>query len=289
MNQLQKMGSWRIIYTGANDAFFNMALDEALLLSCQRGSSPPVLRLYLWSPPAVSFGYLQRADKTVDLKKCEDRGIQVVRRITGGRAVLHEDEITYSVCAATDDFPQLGNNTLQTYQKISTAFLESLRILGIDGEWVRPSSKRKPPSFDPGLSKPCFASSSRYEITVGGKKLIGSAQRRFSLQSGEGRRYSFIQHGSILTGKGRHSLAELLPGDHAVEKMRRSLECRATGLEQVAKRRVAPEEMVSALKLGFEKVFTSRMEDSETSGEELETALNLKEKKYLRDEWNLLR
>jgi len=283
------MGSWRIIYTGANDAFFNMALDEALLLSCQRGSSPPVLRLYLWSPPAVSFGYLQRADKTVDLKKCEDRGIQVVRRITGGRAVLHEDEITYSLCASTDDFPQLGNNTLQTYQKISLAFLESLRVLGIDGEWVQPSPGRKPPSFDPGLSKPCFVSSSRYETTVGGKKLIGSAQRRFSLPSVEGRRHSFIQHGSILTGKGRHSLAELLPGDYAVEKMKRALESSATDLDQIVKRRVEPEEMISALKTGFKKVFTSRMEGSKVSQEELEAAVSLKEKKYLRAEWNLLR
>jgi lipoate-protein ligase A len=283
------MSSWRIIRTGANDGFFNMALDEALLLSCQSGSSPPVLRLYQWSPPAVSLGYSQPVHKTVDPKRCEDRGIQVVRRITGGRAVLHEDEITYSLCASTDDFPQLGRNTLQTSERIGMAHLESLRVLGIDGEWVKRSPKRSSASSDPGLSKPCFASSSRYEITVGGKKLIGSAQRRFSIQSREGRRHSFIQHGSILTGKGKYSLAELLPGEHTAEKMRRTLESSATDLEQIAKRRVEPDEVVSALKMGFAQVFGSRMEDSETSEEELETALCLKEKKYLCDEWNLQR
>jgi lipoate-protein ligase A len=286
---MQKNGSWRIISTGAKDAFFNMALDEALLCSCQNGSSPPVLRLYLWNPPAVSLGYSQRADKAVDLKRCEDRGIHVVRRITGGRAVLHEDEITYSVCASTDDFPQLGHSTTQTYERISKALLESLRLLGVDGEWVKPPSKRNAPSRYPGPPKPCFASSSRYEITVGDRKLIGSAQRRFSPPTVLGRRRSFIQHGSILTGKGERSLAELLPGDLAVEKMRRTLEASATNLEQIVKRRVEPKEMVSALKMGFEKVFTARMEDSEVSTEELATALHLKEKKYLGDEWNLLR
>jgi lipoate-protein ligase A len=286
---MQEKDGWRIIFTGANDAFFNMAMDEALLCSCQKGSSPPVLRLYLWDPPAVSLGYSQSAHRAVDVGRCEERGIQVVRRITGGRAVLHQDEITYSLCASPEDSPQLGQDTLQTYQKISMALLESLRLLGAEGEWAKPISKRNPPSPHPGPSKPCFASSSRYEITVGGKKLIGSAQRRFSVPSAEGRRHSFIQHGSIPTGKGEHSLAELLPGDLSVEQMKRTLQRSATDLEQIVKRRVEPEEILSALKTGFQKVFASRMEDSEVSPDELRTATHLKEKKYLRDEWNLLR
>ena len=286
---MQQKDGWRIIFTGANDAFFNMAVDEALLCSCQNGSSPPVLRLYLWNPPAVSLGYAQSARRAVDLRRCKERGIHVVRRMTGGRAVLHQDEITYSLCASLEDSPQLGQDTLQTYQRISMALLESLRLLGVEGEWVKPLPKRHQLSRDPDLSKPCFASNSRYEITVGGRKLIGSAQRRFSLPSAEGRRHSFIQHGSIPTGKGKHSLAELLPGDSSVEKMRRTLECSATDLEQIVKRGVEPEEMISALKTGFEKVFASRMQDSEVSPEELQTAMHLKESKYLRDEWNLLR
>lgn len=289
MNRMLRMGGWRILYTRASDAFFNMALDEALLLSCQNKSSSPVLRLYLWNPPAVSIGYSQSVERTVDLKRCKERGVQVVRRVTGGRAVLHEDEITYSVCASTDLWPQLGHTTRQTYQRISRAFLESLRVLGIEGEWVKPSPENKPPWFDPGLSKPCFASCSRYEITVGGKKLIGSAQRRFSLRSGRERNQSFIQHGSILTGEGQHSLAEFLPGEHAKDEMRRALKNSVTDLGRIVKRRVEPGEMISALKRGFEKVFASRMEDSEVSQEELEVALSLKESKYLRDEWNLLR
>ncbi len=283
------MKRWRVIFTGANDAFFNMALDEALLLSSQKGTSPPVLRLYLWNPPAVSIGYFQSAEKTVDFKKCKERGIHVVRRITGGRAVLHEDEITYSVCASSDDFPQLGDTTIQTYQKLSMALLESLRLLSINGKWVKPSTNKKSPSFHSISSKPCFMSNSRYEITVEGKKLIGSAQRRFSCRSDQERKNSFIQHGSILTGKGKHSLAELLPEENSVEIMKQNLEEKSTNIEKILKRRVKTDEIISALKIGFEKVFCSQMEDSVESVEELQMALWLKEKKYLSERWNVRR
>lgn len=286
---MQEKGGWRIIFNGANDAFFNMAMDEALLCSCRNGSSPPVLRLYLWDPPTVSLGYAQSVSKAVDLKRCEERGIQVVRRITGGRAVLHEDEITYSLCASLDGCPQLGPDTLRTYEKISLALLRSLRLLGVEAEWVKPLPKRDRLSRRPDLSQPCFASSSRYEVAVGGKKLIGSAQRRFSSSWAKGRRHSFIQHGSIPTGKGEQSLAELLPGDRPAEKMRRTLKRGATDLEQILGRRVGPDEITSALKTGFQEVFGIRMQDSEVSPKELETAVLLMQEKYLRDKWNLLR
>ena len=194
------------------------------MLACQKETSPPVLRLYLWEPPAVSIGYFQSTEKTVDLKKCKDRGVHVVRRITGGRAVLHEEEITYSVCASGENFPQLGANTFQTYQRLSMALLESLRLLGINGEWVKPSTNKKSHSLHQIFPKPCFVSNFRYEITVGGKKLIGSAQRRFSYRFDQHRKDSFIQHGSILTGKGKHSLAELLPEESCVEMVKQNLE-----------------------------------------------------------------
>jgi len=281
------MKRWRVIFTGASDAFFNMALDEALLLSCQKGASPPVLRLYLWKPPAVSMGYFQSAEKVVDFRKCKDKGIHVVRRITGGRAVLHEDEITYSVCASADDFPHLGENTIHTYQRLSLALLESLRLLGIDGEWVKPHTDKKVSPFHQIFSKPCFVSNSRYEILVGGKKLIGSAQRRFSFRSDQGKKDSFIQHGSILTGNGEHSLAELLPEEGLVERVKQNLEEKSTNIEKILQRRVRAEEIVFALRLGFEKVFACRMEDSVVSDEELKVAQIMKEKKYFSEGWNL--
>ncbi len=266
-----------------------MALDESLLLSCQEGSSPPVLRLYLWDPPAVSIGHFQSAEKAVSIKKCHDEGIHVVRRITGGRAVLHEDEITYSVCASGDYFRHLGGNTNQTYQRISMALMESLRALGIDGEWVKPSASGKSTPFRPTSCKPCFMSNSRYEIMVEGKKLIGSAQRRLSFPSDDNKKDSFIQHGSIVTGEGSHSLAELLPKGSSAQIIKRSLHEKSTNLESALGKRVDPEEVVSALKKGFEKVFACQVEDSRVSERELQAARSLMEEKYLTEQWNLKR
>ena len=223
----------------------------------------------------------------------------MVRRITGGRAVLHEDEITYSVCASRDDFPELGENTIQTYRKLSLALLESLRIVGVDGKWVKPSREKKSFSYNRISSKPCFVSNSRYEITVDGKKLIGSAQRRFSYRSDHNQRDSFIQHGSILMGKGKHSLAEFLPvrqrriclwqKESSSELMKRVLEERSTNMGEVLKRKIKIEEMISALKKGFGKAFGARMEDAVVSEEELSSARTLREEKYLSEEWNLRR
>lgn len=213
----------------------------------------------------------------------------MVRRITGGRAVLHEDEITYSVCARTSDFPRLGESIMQTCRRLSMALLHSLRALGIDAEWVRPSAEAKLLPLHATSPKPCFISSSRYEITVGGRKLIGSAQRRFSTCPGQGGGDSFLQHGSILTGRGKHSLAELLPDGDSTPAVRRNLLNKCTDLESILKRRIQPEEMTSALRLGFEKVFDCRMEDSVVTQRELQTARTLSQEKYAHKTWNLRR
>jgi lipoate-protein ligase A len=279
------MNAWRFIFTSANDAFFNMALDEALLISCQQSDSPPILRLYQWNPPGISFGYSQSINKTVDLEKCRQHYIDVVRRITGGRAVLHDHELTYSVCAAVADLPELGRTTLQTYRIISQALLESLLLLGVEGEWVK-SSGESESSFSPLVTKPCFVSTSRYEITVKGKKLIGSAQRRFSAHPNLSVKESFIQHGSILIGKGRYSLADFLPQKSSTEKVKRDLEESSTNLEEILKRKTELGELTSALKEGFGNSFDIEMVDSSVSAEEFHRASVLNESKYNAPAWN---
>jgi lipoate-protein ligase A len=275
------MKQWRFIFTGANDAFFNMALDEVILQSCQNGESLPTLRLYQWRPPGVSIGYFQSLEKTVDLNKCKESNIDVVRRITGGRAVLHENEITYSLCASTHQYPELGENINETYRKISFALLESLKILKVFGEWVKPKREKIPITENSDLSKPCFMSNSRYEITVEGKKLIGSAQRRFQ--------NCFIQHGSIPLGKGKVSLPDLLSEENNKEKMNEELEGKSTNLEKILKRKVGYEEVISALREGFCDFFEVEMVEKDLTSEEIETAPALREGKYLTDEWNFRR
>ena len=233
----------------------------------------------------------------------------MVRRITGGRAVLHENEITYSVCASVKEYPELGENINETYQKISFALLEALKALKVFGEWVKPNRERigidstgsinslkaSPRTVwfgasslqvteDSYFSKPCFMSNSRYEITVEGKKLIGSAQRRFQ--------DSFIQHGSIPLANGKFNLADLLSieslaSENTKKRMvKKKLEERSTSLEKILKRKVEYEEVVSALKKGFSKFFDVEMVEKEPTQKELETADMLKQKKYSTEEWN---
>lgn len=279
------MEHWRIVFTGAGDAFFNMALDEAILQSCQRGYVVPTLRLYLWRPPAISIGYSQPAQSTVDLNKCRENDIDVVRRITGGRAVLHENEMTYSVCASVREYPQLGEDINDTYQKISFALLESLKGLNIQAEWVKPHREEIGSTGNYYFSKPCFMSISRYEITVEGKKLIGSSQRRFQ--------DSFIQHGSIPLGPGKFNLADLLSIESFGSEnkgrpiVKRKLEENSTSLGRILKREVECEEVVSALKKGFGEFFGAEMVENKLSRKEIETARALTKKKYSTENWNL--
>lgn len=174
--------AWRCIRSGALPGPVNMALDEALALSCARGEGGPALRLYAWDPPTVSVGYAQALAGEVDQEACRQLGLGVVRRMTGGRAVLHQHELTYAVT-----FPEgfLGPGGIrEDYRRISRGLLLGLRRLGIRADLSRGIPGRGPGS---GI---CFLATSRFELTVGGRKLVGSAQRRL--------RGAVLQHGSIL-------------------------------------------------------------------------------------------
>jgi lipoate-protein ligase A len=176
--------SWRLIISPPGTGAFNMALDESLLLSVASNSEASCLRLYSWNPPTLSLGYAQSIDD-IDLDRLEEYGWGLVRRPTGGRAILHTDELTYSVCAPMDD-PIVSGSLLESYQRISQALLSALTHLGIDAKadsvYPSASGKSTPESI-------CFEVPSNYEITVSGKKLIGSAQAR--------KNNGVLQHGSL--------------------------------------------------------------------------------------------
>ncbi len=195
--------TWRLLDTGPNLGAYNMAVDEELLARAQAGEAMPVLRLYTWDPPAVSLGRFQKIENSVDTGACNRHGIDIVRRITGGRAVLHHNELTYSVIARTDT-PPFPSNVLGTYKVIASGLLAGLKNLGIDAEMVSRSNRHahlvKKGSKDPA----CFSSPSWYEIVANNKKIIGSAQRRLS--------GAFLQHGSILLDYDPALEAEVIPG-----------------------------------------------------------------------------
>ena len=159
-----------------------MAVDEALLVSIGNAESLPVLRLYAWKPSCLSLGYAQTiAD--VDAARLAAHHVALVRRPTGGKAILHTDELTYSVIAPENE-PRLTGGVLESYQRVSQALLSALRLLGIEAE-----SKHSPAESIPqnGRNPVCFEVPSQYEITFAGKKLIGSAQAR--------KKEGVLQHG----------------------------------------------------------------------------------------------
>jgi len=197
------MAMWNYIDSDPNLGVYNMALDEELLARAQAGEDRPVLRLYAWQPPAVSLGRFQKRETAVNAEACKRLGYDIVRRITGGRAVLHDKELTYSIIARTND-PLFPDTVLGTYKVIATGLLAGLRNLGIPAEIVSRGSRYAERVDTKAKDAACFSSPSWYEILVNGRKIVGSAQRRVS--------GAFLQHGSILMDYDPQRESEVIPG-----------------------------------------------------------------------------
>jgi lipoate-protein ligase A len=189
--------AWRLIDSGPGDGAWNLALDEAIFRCVRERRSQPTLRLYAWTAPALSLGYGQDAARDVDLAACAERGIPVLRRPSGGRAVLHDREVTYSVAVPAGE-PPFGRGLDEAYRAVAAGLLAGLRLLGVEAALALPAPAGGRRGRHPG----CFASVSRHEIVAGGRKIVGSAQRR----SGG----AFLQHGSILLEGHGEALAPLL-------------------------------------------------------------------------------
>jgi lipoyl(octanoyl) transferase len=172
---------WNVMIDDPQPGSLNMAIDEVLL---HRKDNAPVLRLYQWTIPTLSLGMAQQVNRHVNVAYCRENGIPVVRRITGGKAVLHDREVTYCLCGPADQSP-FCQNLMDTYCEIGNAFCHALKLLNVTAELA---SRRKT-SPQCALSS-CFANASPYEILVSGKKLLGSAQKRT--------RDRVLQHGSLL-------------------------------------------------------------------------------------------
>jgi lipoate-protein ligase A len=220
------MTPWNYIDSGPNLGVYNMALDEELLARAQAGEDRPVLRLYAWQPPAVSLGRFQKRETAVNAEACKRLGYDIVRRITGGRAVLHDKELTYSIIARTDN-PLFPGTVLGTYKVIAAGLLAGLGNLGIPAEIVSRGGRHAERVDTKAKDAACFSSPSWYELLVNGRKIVGSAQRRVS--------GAFLQHGSILMDYDPHQEAAVIPGGCAgdvVTCIRRELG-RAVSLDEV--------------------------------------------------------
>jgi lipoate-protein ligase A len=265
--------SWRLVHTHPARGAWNMAVDEAILEHMGRGDSRPTLRLYAWEPGCLSLGHAQSfAD--VDVPHLESQGWEVVRRLTGGRAILHTDELTYSVTGSEEE-PALAGSVLESYNRLAGALLYAIRELGLP---VQIEEHAKVPALQ-NLNPVCFEVPSTYEITVDGKKLIGSAQAR--------RRDGVLQHGSLpLTGDlTRICRALIFKDESAREKAAERLLSRAATVESTLGQRVNWESAAQAFVRGFEIQLGIRFEQAELSSSELKRAEQLVTEKYDHAAW----
>jgi len=260
--------SWRLLPFRVLRAAENMAVDEAVFRLNRREALPPTLRFFGWKPPAVSLGYFQNTSREIDVETCRREGIDIVRRPTGGKAVLHEHELTYSLVAAVDH-PLFTGDILETYRVISSCIVEALKRLGLAPEMV---SEGRSAAGTP-LEAYCFAAPSKYELLVGGRKICGSAQVR----SGG----AFLQHGSLLIDVDPSRAAAVMRVPAA------GISGSTTTLREQLGRVIGADELARVLRGAFEDTLgITFAEDGLTAAED-----SLKErllaKKYGTDRWNL--
>jgi lipoate-protein ligase A len=260
------MTRWRLLVTEAADGPTNMAIDEALWKARRAGTAPPTLRFYAWAPPTVSLGYGQAVAREVDREVCRALGVGLVRRPTGGSAIYHdgpERELTYSVAATSADLG-VGTDLLESYRWVAQGLARGLRGLGAAVEIVERRRDYGPvPAF-------CFARSGTYELELGGRKLVGSAQRRHGS--------SFLQHGSILLGvdAGRVAAIFATTPDPAG---------RVATLEEACGCRPAWDDVVGALVAAFEAEHGIDLRRGGLTPEETEAAAVLARDKYATEAW----
>lgn len=248
--------SWRLLVTPPLPGALNMAIDQALL-ETYAAYQRPTLRFYRWSPPCLSLGLAQRLERDVDQTACAELGIDIVRRPTGGRAILHDQEVTYALVMAVDHPFIGGASVVQSYRAISNVLCAGLKELGIIPELApRPSQQHAP-------SAACFDLPSDYELTVGGRKLVGSAQAR--------RNGILLQHGTLLLHADIARLAQVLRLPATLSQA--ALAQRLIALDELLPEPPTFDTVAAALIRGFSHMWQVELTPGElTAGEEQRAA-----------------
>ena len=263
--------TWRLLVHGPADGATNMAVDHAILEAVVEGASPPTLRFYAWSPPCLSLGRSQRLSD-VDLEACHAAGVGIVRRPTGGRSILHTDELTYSVTLLQTD-PRTEGGVVEGYRRLSEGLLAGLHRLGVPAAQAVGEHK---PGQDP--TAVCFEVPADYEIAVAGRKLVGSAQWRA--------RGGVLQHGTLpLYGDLTRIVDYLTLSDAGREAQRRRLRLQALTLEEALACILPFEKAVDALVAGFAQALNLVLVSAELAPRERALSADLKDRIYAAPEW----
>jgi lipoate-protein ligase A len=261
------MITWRLLDTGTLPAALNMAVDRTLLEAHVGGESPPTLRFYQWRPPAISLGYFQRRH-SIDLAACRHEGLDVVRRPTGGRAVLHLHDLTYSIIAGVRD--GIPFSLEAAYRFLCKGLLAGFRLLGLETELGRENAR----AFRADI---CFMRSAVGDIVFQGKKFVGSAQT----WSGS----SMLQHGSITLQPQSDTWARILTSnDMSRETICEELKAKAISLQEILGQNVEIDEVKKALKEGMVQVLQTEFQSGELSSEEWAQAKRVASNQVHREE-----
>lgn len=262
--------AWRFVDTGANDAFLNMAIDEAILETHIQGRCPPTLRVYGWQPSALSVGQFQDVEAEIDIANCKRAGVDVVRRLTGGRAVFHDDELTYSV--VTSERCGFPKSLAGSYGLLNKGLIAAYGLLGVEA--CLEAHPQEP------SSAACFSSAGLADLTCQGRKLCGSAQFR--------RDQALLQHGSLpITFDVRAFFFLLaLPSADARDGAQADYQKKAASLREVSVGRMGRQELKAALVEGFQTTLGVRLYEEPLSPEELDLARELADRKYRASGWS---
>jgi lipoyl(octanoyl) transferase len=265
--------NWKLILDGPNTGAYNMAVDEGLLneVTMHKSSGLTYLRFFQWVHPTLSLGFSQKATRVINFDFCREKGIGWVRRITGGKAVLHHKELTYSIVSNDALFFPL-QDIGETYKRIAQALVLGFHHLGIDTCLAGEGDARGQWRGSPATSA-CFAVSNHYEILWAGRKLVGSAQRRTKT--------AFLQHGSILLDFD----PELLTGALG-NRIPPELGFKVASLSECRGIPTAPNEVGSHLRQGFRDFFGVNFELTSLNTKQRQLSEELARFKYAQLDWS---
>lgn len=266
--------TWGLLHSGYHEAAINMALDESLLNWHSEGKIPPVLRFYGWTKPTLSVGRFQNIERTINLTALERYGCTFVRRLTGGSAVLHDDELTYSI-TVSEEKSYISDSIRMTYFNLSKGIMAGFKELGINADYSMPREH-----FEKGNTAVCFERPSDYEMLVERKKISGHAQVR--------KKGVLLQHGSLPFSMDKQMLFDLFhfSSEKMREKQRTVFSNKAITMNEAAKDKITYEVAAKAFQHGFEKELNLEFLPLELSNAQWDEVYELANSKYKSDEWN---
>lgn len=256
---------WGFLNTGHLDAATNMALDEALLKWHAAGDIPPTLRFYGWHKPSLSIGQFQKIEGRIDLNALDTHGCEWVRRLTGGSAVLHDDELTYSI-VVSENHPAIPSSVSKAYQVLTKGLYEGYKNLGIHASYANPTREESVK----GRSQVCFEQAAVSELLIDGKKLSGNAQVR---KDGV-----LLQHGSIPMSIDTDMLFDLFiyPSERLKERKRIAFKDKAIAINEVTGVNHTYDMLVDAFYDGFQKGLGVKFEPLTLTDEHWQTVQKIR-------------